>query len=110
VDARFFMAVAERFGPKSARVAVLRIEPTVTYLLAVPSVAEDASEAAIRDAEKGERITARVAKEIFGTERKKPAERERVQRVAAPTQKLLGNCLSRLNPSNGDGHLGSFLC
>src|ERR1051326_261900 len=42
--ARNFMVVAERFGAKSAIIADLPIDPTAAYLLAAPSVPEQAVE------------------------------------------------------------------
>lgn len=59
-----FMSVAEQFGPKSAMIAELRIQPTAAYLLAGPSVPQEARDAAIRRAEAGETITVAVAKDI----------------------------------------------
>jgi hypothetical protein len=69
--ARNFMSVAEWFGPKSAMIADLAIAPTAAYLLAAPSVPEQARVAAIERAEAGETITTVVAKEILAKARKK---------------------------------------
>jgi hypothetical protein len=40
--ARNFMAVAERFGPKTEIISDLTIQPTAAYLLAAPSVPDEA--------------------------------------------------------------------
>lgn len=79
--ARNFMSVAEWFGPKSAMIADLTIAPTAAYLLAGPSVPEQARVAAIERAEAGESITPVVAKEIMAQVRKKGAKK--LRRVAA---------------------------
>lgn len=55
--ARNFMSVAKRFGPKSAIIADLPIEPTAAYLLAAPSTLEEAVAVAIQCAENGECVT-----------------------------------------------------
>lgn len=94
--ARNFMTVAQRFGPKTEIISDLQIEPTAAYLLAAPSVPEEASMAALRRAEDGERITISVAKEILGSFRRKPRRRERTTPVEWPTEKLLGQVLELL--------------
>ena len=63
--ARNFMAVAERFGPKSEMISDLKIAPTAAYLLAAPSASDEARQAAIERFEAGETITSHVAKEIL---------------------------------------------
>src|ERR1051326_6685695 len=40
--AQNFIAVAERFGPKSEMISDLKIEPTAAYLLAAPSAPDQA--------------------------------------------------------------------
>jgi hypothetical protein len=82
--ARNFMAVAEAFGPKTEIISDLQIAPTAAYLLAAPSAPDEAREAAVERAESGERITAKVAKEILAEERRKPARR----RTRASAEKL----------------------
>jgi molecular chaperone DnaK (HSP70) len=82
--ARNFMAVAEAFGPKTEIISDLRIDPTAAYLLAAPSAPDEARQAAVKMAESGERITAKVAKRILAKERKKPAKR----RTRASAEKL----------------------
>ncbi len=69
--ARNFMAVAERFGPKTEIISDLAIAPTAAYLLAAPSAPEEACLAAVRRAEAGERITACVARDLLARARKK---------------------------------------
>lgn len=73
--AQNFIAVAERFGPKSEMISDLKIEPTAAYLLAASSAPDQARQVAIERAEGGERITAKVAREILAKERKKPTRR-----------------------------------
>lgn len=94
--ARRFMAVAERFGTKMDIISDLRIQPTAAYLLAAPSVPEEASAQAVCRAEKGERITAKVAKEILGSVRNKPEQHERGGSQATSSQRLLGGLLESL--------------
>ncbi len=69
--ARNFMAVAEGFGAKSEMISDLTIQPTAAYLLAAPSVPEEARQTAIERAEGGEKITTVVAKEIVAEAKKK---------------------------------------
>lgn len=83
--ARNFMAVAERFGPKTEIISDLTIQPTAAYLLAAPSAPDEAREAAIERAEAGEQITTAVAKEILAEARKKSRPR---RRKAVPAEKL----------------------
>ncbi len=87
--ARNFMVVAERFGAKSARIADLQIDATAAYLLAAPSVPEQAVEAAIERAEAGEQVTTAVAKEILAKMQKKAARKGKT----TPTDKLRGRLL-----------------
>jgi hypothetical protein len=95
--ARNFMAVAEHFG-KSETISDLRIEPTAAYLLAAPSAPNEARQAAVERAEKGERITPKVAKEILAKERKKPARKKRVaQDLVEKLAKALGRFRERWN-------------
>jgi hypothetical protein len=74
-QARNFISVAERFGPKSAIIADLTFQPTAAYLLAAPSVPDEARDKAIERAEAGERITTIVAREIVAAARKKKQHR-----------------------------------
>ena len=94
--ARNFMAVAERFGSKSATISDLHIEPTAAYLLAAPSVPEAASEAAIQRAESGERITGSVAKEIVRKVRNRAVPCKTTRQSTLPEGKLLGQLLESL--------------
>jgi hypothetical protein len=94
--ARNFMAVAQRFGGKTAIIADLPIEPTAAYLLAAPSVPEEASAAAIQRAESGVHITVAVAKEILRTVQKKSEGRRKAPSAALPDGKLLGQLLESL--------------
>jgi hypothetical protein len=69
--ARNFMAVAERFGPKTEIISDLAISPTAAYMLAAPSAPDEARQTAVERAEAGERITTTIAKEILAETRKK---------------------------------------
>jgi hypothetical protein len=97
--AQNFMAVAERFG-KSEMISDLKIEPTAAYLLAAPSAPDEARQVAVERAEAGERITAKVAKQILAKERKKPGKRRRRASAEELTEKLeatLGRFRDRWN-------------
>ncbi len=78
-----FMSVAERF--EVARIANLKIPPTAAYLLAAPSVPDEARQVAISKAEAGEEITFAVAREIVAESRKKRRPR---RKKLVPTEKL----------------------
>lgn len=82
--ARNFMAVDEQFG-KSAIIADLPIQPTAAYLLAAPSVPDEARQVAIKKAEAGEQITVAEAKEIVAEAKKK---RRPKRKKLVPTNKL----------------------
>ncbi len=83
--AQNFMTVAEQFGPKTEMISDLSIVPTAAYLLAAPSTPPEAREEAIERAEKGEKITTVVAKELVAKVRKKGKKR---RGKALPTEKL----------------------
>jgi len=83
--AQNFMSVADRFGAKTEIIADLTIQPTAAYLLAAPSVPDEARQAAFERAEAGEKITTSVAREIVAETRKK--KRPRRQKTV-PTEKL----------------------
>jgi hypothetical protein len=68
-----FMSVAERF--KSANFADLPIAPSAAYLLASPSVPDEAREVAVEKAEAGQEITFTAAKEIVAQAKKKKKPR-----------------------------------
>ncbi len=91
--AQNFMSVAERF--KSAKIADLPIQPSAAYLLAAPSVPDEARQVAIEKAEAGEEITFATAKVIVA-EAKKKARPRRPKKLS--TEKLslrLGSVLER---------------
>src|SRR5581483_7511198 len=94
-----FMAVAEQFGPISEIIADLTLQPTALYLLAAPSVPDEARQEAIERAQAGERITAAVAKEIIAQWRKPeqptpPGEVRKMERL----ERLLGRYSERCSP------------
>lgn len=68
-SAQNFMSVAEKF--KSAKFADLPIQPSAAYLLAAPSVPDEARQKAVEKAEAGEEITFVAAKQIVAEARKK---------------------------------------
>lgn len=88
-----FISVAERFGPKSAIIADLTIQPTAAYLLAGQSVPDKAREIAIERAEAGEQINTVVAKEIVAETRK---EKRPKRQKALPADKLGGRLVKVL--------------
>ena len=93
-----FMAVAERFGPISEIIADCTIRPTAAYLLAAPSVPDDARVAAIRRARAGETITTEVAKEIIaqwnGSKRSAKAvgDAESIERLSRLLNRYTARC------------------
>lgn len=93
---RHFMAVAQRFGPKTEIISDLRIQPTAAYLLAAPSVPEEVCAAAIRRAESGEKITVSVAKEMLDTLKKQSVRRAEEATLERPRQKLMGELIASL--------------
>jgi hypothetical protein len=93
-----FISVAEWVGPKTEIIADLTIQPTAAYLLAAPSVPDEAREKAIERAEAGEQITTVVAKAILAaTRKKKHAKRQK----ALPTEKLGGQLTEVLGRYRG---------
>jgi hypothetical protein len=87
-----FMSVAAQFGPKSAIISDLAIQPTAAYLLARPSVPEQARQVAIRRAESGERITVPVAKAIVAEFRGNTSDHEPLtneEAIRARLEKIL---------------------
>lgn len=89
-----FMRVAERFGPKTEIIADLGIQPTAAYLLAAPSIPDEARELAIKRAEEGDRITTAVAKKIVGDLRKQRAPQKN---TPLPAEKLTPRLLRVLD-------------
>jgi hypothetical protein len=63
----------------------LTIQPTAAYLLAAPSVPDEARQAAVEKAEAGEAITTAVAKEIVAEAKEKRRPR---RQKAVPADKL----------------------
>ena len=90
-SAQNFMSVAEQF--KSAKIADLPIQPSAAYLLAAPSVPDEAREKAVEKAEAGEEITFATAREIVAEARKK--KRPRRQKTM-PAEKLAGRLVAVL--------------
>jgi len=83
--ARNFMAVAEQFG-KSAIIADLPIAPTAAYLLAAPSVPDEARQVAVEMAEAGETISVKVAKKIVAETKKEQKSKKTPK--AVPAEKI----------------------
>jgi gas vesicle protein len=90
-SAQNFMSVAEKF--KSAKIADLPIQPSAAYLLAAPSVPDEAREKAVEKAEAGEEITFAAAREIVAEARKK--KRPRRQKTM-PADKLAARLVAAL--------------
>ena len=90
-SAQQFMGVAEKF--KSAIIADLPIQPSAAYLLAAPSVPDEAREKAGEKAEAGEEITFAAAREIVAEARKKKRPR---RQKAIPADKLAGRLVNVL--------------
>jgi gas vesicle protein len=82
-SAQNFMSVAERF--KSAKFAELPIQPSAAYLLAAPTVPDEARQVAVEKAEAGEEITFAAAREIVAEAKKKRRPR---RQKAVPADKL----------------------
>jgi hypothetical protein len=99
--AQNFMSVAEQFGAKSEIIADLTIQPTAAYLLAAPSVPDEARKAALERAEAGEQITTSVAKEIVAqTKKKRPRRRKALppEKLATRLVRVLEQYRERWNP------------
>ncbi len=90
-SAQNFMSVAENF--KSAKIADSPIQPSAAYLLAAPSVPDEAREKAVEKAEAGEEITFATARKIVAEARKK--KRPRRQKTM-PSDKLAGRLVNVL--------------
>ena len=90
-SAQNFMSVAEQF--KSAKIADLPIQPSAAYLLAAPSVPDEAREKAVEKAEAGEEITFAAAREIVAEARKR--KRPRRAKIV-PAEKLAGRLVTVL--------------
>lgn len=72
-----FINVSETFGPKVEIISDLKFQPTAAYLLAAPSVPDEARAIAVERAQAGEVITTKAAKTIVRAARKKaPTARE----------------------------------
>jgi hypothetical protein len=93
--ARNFMAVAERFGPKTEMISDLAIAPTAAYLLAAPSAPDEARQTALERAEAGEQITPNVAKEILAKVRKKKESKRAARRPLEDLAQGLSQILQR---------------
>jgi hypothetical protein len=94
--ARNLMRVAQRFGPKSAILADLPIDATAAYLLAAPSVPDEAIVAALDRAQNGERITPSAANEIIRSFRRNAVHRATTASTELPPEKLWGQLLEVL--------------
>jgi hypothetical protein len=83
--AQNLMSVAERFGSNPKLISDLTIQPTAAYLLAAPSVPDEARQVAVEKAEAGEEITVATAKQIVAEAKKK---RRPKRQKAVPADKL----------------------
>ncbi len=93
--AQNLMSVAERFGANTKLISDLTIQPTAAYLLAAPSVPDQARQAAIEKAEAGEAITVATAREIVAEAKKKRRPRRQKTVPAAKLDLRLLNVLER---------------
>jgi hypothetical protein len=90
-SAQNFMGVAEKF--KSAKIADLPTQPSAAYLLAAPSLPDEAREKAVEKAEAGEEITFAAAREIVAEAKKKKRPRRQKK---IPADKLAGRLVNVL--------------
>jgi hypothetical protein len=99
-SAQNFMSVAEQF--KSAKIADLPIQPSAAYLLAAPSVPDEAREKAVEKAEAGEEITFATAREIVAEVRKRKRPRRprmvRTEKLAIRLVTVLERYRDRWDP------------
>ena len=101
--ARYFMAVAEHFGPKAETISDLAITPTAAYLLTAPSTPDEARQAAIARAEAGDKITTAVAKELVARARKKVAGKGRLlsgEKLVGRLEKVLQRIRQSCRPDD----------
>jgi len=78
----------------------LPIQPTAAYLLAAPSVPDEARQTAIARAQAGERITLTVAREIVATVRAGKARPVAAEQFRRRIAKLLQRYREELHPGN----------
>jgi Protein of unknown function (DUF3102) len=91
--AQNFMSVTEQF--KSAKIADLPIQSSAAYLLAGPSVPDEARQKAVEKAEAGEEVTFATAKEIVAEARKKKRPRRHRSMPSGKLALWLVNVLER---------------
>jgi hypothetical protein len=98
------MSVAERF--KGANFATLPIQLSAAYLLAAPSVPDNAKEVAIKKAQAGVKITVPVLREIVAQARKqkRPKRKEPLpaQKLGPRLLKMLEGYRDRWDPKELD--------
>jgi hypothetical protein len=94
-QARNFMNVADWLRPKTAILADLPIQPTAAYLLAAPSVPDEARQEAVERAEAGEEINTAVAREIVADARKARKRSPDADRLSAQLDRALERYLVR---------------
>lgn len=88
--ARTFMSVAEQFGPKVEKISNLPIVPSAAYILAAPSVPEEARKKAIEKAKEGKTISVIVAKTIIAETRSELREEKGGQARKKRSASVLG--------------------
>ncbi len=95
-----FMSVAQRF--ELATIANLPIQPTAAYLLAGPSVPDEARQVAVEKAEAGEEINTKIATEIVADTKKKQRPKRKklvhANKLGLRLVKVLDRYRERWNP------------
>lgn len=107
--ARNFMAVAEQFGPKTEIIADLRIQPTAAYILAAPSVPDEARTIAVERAQAGEVITTKAAKAIVKQTRLRDGEHRWSgfeRQLPCTFERTMQNLQKNWDPDNLDSLVG----
>jgi Protein of unknown function (DUF3102) len=100
-SAQNFMSVAEKF--KSANIADLPIQPSAVYLLAAPSVPDEARQIAIDRAEAGEEINIAAARTIVAESKKERRPKPRKipgNKIAVRLTRILERHLKTWGPKN----------
>ena len=100
------MSVAERFG-KTEIISDLQLAPTAAYLLAAPSVPDEARQVALDRAEAGEQITTAVAKKIVA-EARKSGERQTRSFPADKRTERVKSILERIHKQWGEEDLAAL--
>ena len=101
-----FISVAERF--KVANFASLPIQPSAAYLLAAPTVPDEARQVAVEKAEAGQEITFATAKEIVAEAKKKRRPKRKKPVPSGKLTQRLVNVLERYRKRWNPDELSEF--